>query len=659
MIVTAIPHAGRGARGGVAGAGRPAVAGALVAARGAREVRQRRRLDDGAALRARPRAARRLAPGGQRGGAAGGRGRRSWRGRRSRRCCTQRHGGGAAGAGGRGHDGHDRAAPARPPDGALRLVHAAARGAQGARRRARRAREGGAREARAGVLGLGRAGGGAVAARARRRTSCATSSASPARSWTGRSRSRTCGCASRRSTRRCAAGSRRSPATSAPTARRACCAAAASPTSTCSPSAPATARTRPTRSWRRPTTTRCSPCCRRATRPGVAVVPFGGGTSVVGGLEPLRGPFGALISLDLGADGRAARRRRALAHRDARARAAAAGGRPRARRPRAHARARAAELRVGDGRRLRRHPLGRPGLDRARPDRREPRSPCASRPRSATLATRDAPASAAGPELRQLVAGSEGVLGVITAATLRVHRLPEAQRFEGWLLAGFEAGCDALRRLEQAGAGARRGPAVRRGRDALHARAGRRRPDRARGVSGEPLPADPRLGRPVTPARDRCGSCAAPGRASPRASPGERWAHSRFDGPHLRDDLLDRGVMVETLETATTWSNLTALHGAVRAALPGLLVGCHVSHLYPTGASLYFTVLGRRSDDPAAQWRALKAAATDAIVGRRRHDHAPPRGRPRSRRRGWAPRWGSSGWACCARSRTAATRRGS
>ena len=107
--------------------------------------------------------------------------------------------------------------------------------------------------------------------------------------------------------------------------------------------------------------------------------------------------------------------------------------------------------------------------------------------------------------------------------------------------------------------------------------------------------------------------------------PGERWAHSRFDGPHLRDDLLDRGVMVETLETATTWSNLAALHGAVRAALPGLLVGCHVSHLYPTGASLYFTVLGRRDDDPAAQWRGLKAAATDAIMatgGTLTHHHA-------------------------------------
>ncbi|MGH2949429.1 MAG: FAD-linked oxidase C-terminal domain-containing protein, partial [Solirubrobacteraceae bacterium] len=108
--------------------------------------------------------------------------------------------------------------------------------------------------------------------------------------------------------------------------------------------------------------------------------------------------------------------------------------------------------------------------------------------------------------------------------------------------------------------------------------------------------------------------------------PGEAWAAARFAGPHLRDDLLDRGVMVETLETATRWSSLEALHAAVRAALPGTLCACHVSHLYPTGASLYFTVLARQDpDDPAGRWRALKAAATDAIAaagGTITHHHA-------------------------------------
>ena len=108
-------------------------------------------------------------------------------------------------------------------------------------------------------------------------------------------------------------------------------------------------------------------------------------------------------------------------------------------------------------------------------------------------------------------------------------------------------------------------------------------------------------------------------------SPGHAWEKSRFAGPHLRDDLLDRGVLVETLETATTWSNLERLYRAVLSALPGLHVGCHVSHLYPTGASLYFTVLGRQEPDPVTQWRGFKGAASRAIVaagGTITHHHA-------------------------------------
>jgi len=93
-------------------------------------------------------------------------------------------------------------------------------------------------------------------------------------------------------------------------------------------------------------------------------------------------------------------------------------------------------------------------------------------------------------------------------------------------------------------------------------------------------------------------------------SPGHAWSKSRFAGPHLRDDLLDRGVVVETLETATTWSNLERLYGGVRAALAGFHVGCHISHLYPSGASLYFTVLGRQAEEPVVQWQAMNGAVS-------------------------------------------------
>ena len=92
-------------------------------------------------------------------------------------------------------------------------------------------------------------------------------------------------------------------ARSATTARRACCAAAASPISTCSPSAPGACEDAPDAVVAPPTTTQVLAVLQACDEAGVAVVPFGGGTSVVGGLEPLRGRFDALVSLDLGAHG--------------------------------------------------------------------------------------------------------------------------------------------------------------------------------------------------------------------------------------------------------------------------------------------------------------------------------------------------------------------
>jgi alkyldihydroxyacetonephosphate synthase len=90
----------------------------------------------------------------------------------------------------------------------------------------------------------------------------------------------------------------------------------------------------------------------------------------------------------------------------------------------------------------------------------------------------------------------------------------------------------------------------------------------------------------------------------------------------LRDSLLSAGALCETLETATTWSNLPALKSAVTEALTSALaetgtpalVMCHISHVYATGASLYFTVVAGQRGNPIDQWRKAKAAATDAMV---------------------------------------------
>jgi len=239
------------------------------------------------------------------------------------------------------------------------------------------------------------------------------------------------------------------------------------------------------------------------------------------------------------------------------------------------------------------------------------------------------------------------VLGAITRVAVRVRPAPEVTRYEGWMFPGFGAGAEALRRLEQGGAA----PDVARLSDEDETRLGLGMTGvrgvragalqaylRARGVAGGSLaivgwegPDEAvRVRREVTVEALRDAGGVALGQPAGRV-----WVRSRFQGPYLRDDLMDRGVLVETLETATTWAQLFTLYRAVGDALRdhAPLVACHVSHLYPTGASLYFTFMARaRRGEELAQWGAAKAAACEAIVAAGGtithhhavgHDHAP------------------------------------
>jgi alkyldihydroxyacetonephosphate synthase len=242
---------------------------------------------------------------------------------------------------------------------------------------------------------------------------------------------------------------------------------------------------------------------------------------------------------------------------------------------------------------------------------------------------------------------------VITEATLSVRPLPAAKRYEGWSFRSFAEGCEAFRRIEQAGGG----PDVARLSDEYETRL-----SMAMASSGSTAE---RAGKAYLRLRGHEGGCIVivgfegeekdvdhrrshtrallrdAGALSLGERPGKAWLRSRYSGPYLRDALLDRGVMVETLETAATWTELARLYAAVGDSLRESLsargtpplVMCHVSHLYPSGASLYFTfIAAQEQGSELEQWRAAKHAASDAIVSNGGtithhhavgHDHAP------------------------------------
>jgi alkyldihydroxyacetonephosphate synthase len=235
---------------------------------------------------------------------------------------------------------------------------------------------------------------------------------------------------------------------------------------------------------------------------------------------------------------------------------------------------------------------------------------------------------------------------VITEATLRVRPSPQERRYEGWSFRSFEEGLETLRAVVQADAS----PDVARLSDreetrlsmAVAGSGGAKRSLgetylRLRGHAEGCLAVIGFEGEAEEVARRRLRTAAlirAGGGIPLGRSPGQAWARGRYAGPYLRDELLDRGLLVETLETASHWSGLQSLYEQVARALVTSLeqrgtparVLCHVSHLYRSGASLYFTVLASQERGAELeQWEAAKQAASQAIAdagGTITHHHA-------------------------------------
>jgi alkyldihydroxyacetonephosphate synthase len=377
---------------------------------------------------------------------------------------------------------------------------------------------------------------------------------------------------------------------------------------------------------------------------GIAVVPYGGGTSVVGGVEPLRGAHSRLVSLDLARLQDVEVDRRSLTAR------LGAGLRG----PEAEAALNAQGVVLGHfpqsfeyatvGGFAATRSAGQASSGYGRFDALV--SSVRLIAPAGDLRTLETPHTAAGPALREVAIGSEGTFGVIPDVTVRVRPKPRVRRYEAWIAESFEAGAEIVRTLAQ-GPGlpdvirvsdeeeteislALSGPRGLTGK-AFDGYLGLRRRRGGClivvGLEGEEESVARRRALAVRALRR--GGAAYLGQGA-----GRSWEHGRFQGPYLRDTLMGMGAMVETLETSHTWARLGELHAAVGAAIRDSLAGqgtpglafCHLSHAYADGASLYFTFISRaQRGAEIQQWAAVKRAACKAIVatgGTITHHHA-------------------------------------
>ncbi len=246
------------------------------------------------------------------------------------------------------------------------------------------------------------------------------------------------------------------------------------------------------------------------------------------------------------------------------------------------------------------------------------------------------PASAAGPDLRQVVLGSEGRAGILTEVVVRATPVPAAERFDAFVVTGWDRALDLAREIARARlpismvrastpletatsfAMATNATAVRwlkrylalRGRDE----------DRCLVIVGLMGPRNV-----VAAAAGELADIVRRHRGVGAPRVGHAWYRERYAAPYLRNTLWDAGYAVDTLETATDWSHVGPLSAALGPALRHGLeeldervhAFTHVSHVYPSGSSLYTTYAFRLAADPDEtldRWRRLKRAASEVIV---------------------------------------------
>ncbi len=358
---------------------------------------------------------------------------------------------------------------------------------------------------------------------------------------------------------------------------------------------------------------------------GVAAIPYGGGSSVVGGVSPIVGPaYNGAISIDLGALGAVLEVDRCS--RAARIQAGALGP--------ALERQLAAHALT-----LRHFPqsfqfstLGGWIATRAGghfatlwthiEDLVE--SVRAITP-AGVWASRRLPGSGAGPSPDRMLAGSEGTLGVITEAWVRVQPRPEHRRSAGVRFASFAEGVECVRAIAQSGlhpsncrlldAGEARLTMAGDGSHALL----------VLGFESADHPVDEAMARALALCAEHGGVASGQHRAArPEGDAVGSWRAAFLGAPYVRDVLVAIGVLAETFETAITWERFAGMHERVSATAEqatreacgeGGRVFCRFTHVYPDGPAPYFTVIApARRGEEVEQWAAIKRAVSDAII---------------------------------------------
>ena len=250
--------------------------------------------------------------------------------------------------------------------------------------------------------------------------------------------------------------------------------------------------------------------------------------------------------------------------------------------------------------------------------------------------SRRLPGSGAGPSPDRMLIGSEGILGVITEAWVRVQRRPDYRASASLRFPDFATGAGAARALAQSGLNPSNCRLLDPGEAALTGADPAQGAVLVLGFESADHPLGPWIERALELCRDHGGEVTegptlrAPGGEGPAGA----WRDTFLQAPYLRDGLIAAGVLVDTFETAITWDRFDEFVAAVRERAEAAVaevcgagrVTCRLTHVYPDGAAPYFTVLApARRGSEVEQWDAVKAAASEAIAatgGTITHHHA-------------------------------------